>query len=75
MHIAYKRQERHGTYIGKNMNLSGARAIVLFYKNQPNCVAQFNNLKKFGGFHNSYALGWHEFKLSEFKFDEDIDWS
>jgi len=74
METEYKRLEKCGTYIGENMNLFGERAIILFYHNQPNCVAQFNNIKKFGYFHNSYALGWHEFKLSEFKLDEDIDW-
>jgi hypothetical protein len=73
MNSEYKRLEGHGTYVGSNMNLTGEKAIVLYYKNQPNCMAQFDNLKKFGEFHNSYALGLHEFKLSDFELDEPVE--
>jgi hypothetical protein len=73
MNSEYKRLERCGTYIGTDCNLTGEKAIVLYYKNQPNCMAQFDNLKKFGEFHNSYALGLHEFKLSDFELDEPVE--
>jgi hypothetical protein len=73
MNSEYKRLEGHGTYVGSNMNLTGEKAIVLYYKNQPNCMAQFDNIKKFGEFHNSYAFGWHEFKLSDFELDEPVE--
>lgn len=66
---------KHGFYVGIREELKGEGALLQSSDDNDVCLAQFDNITRFGNKgEDCLAYGWHKFLWADFKIQDEIAW-